>query len=354
MQLPSHYHSDLLSDLGNASSEASSQPTECSLVYPSVGFLPFHEIGNGDCYGLYWSNGKEESAPIIVFTSHDAWSLIPLNSDINAFYRCALACSTNDDEDELSDLDLFRQFITKVTGNTPEAHDLRGVSAVDYDQLLKLDPHSPFYLCAAGDIRLQENNVDAAENCYRESLSQLPEYLAAHFGLANVLRRQRRQEEVVVHLREALISPRPFYGGSFWSDTALPGSFRNDWLRKALLWLQQTKRHNESFFGDPFIKRIDELKFEPGVTQSRDLEILRLIVDEYATNGAYSDAAKVWRLVGECAATETTSFRERHMLTPSTFGSRLAELLELSGNSRRALLVRNMVQMQSKPDGLYL
>ena len=243
---------------------------------------------------------------------------------------------------------------TKATGKPPISHDLRGVACDDYVQLLSLDASSPYYLCAAGDVSLGQNELDAAEREYRESLAHLPEYVAAHFGLACVLRRQRRAEEATIHLRKALVGPQAFYGGSFWSDTSLPGEFRNDWNRKALMWLQRSKTLHESLLDDPVAKRINQLTFATGLAESPDIDILREIVEEYATADAYADAARIWQLIGDRAAMETSSFRKRYNLNPLTYGTRLAELFELSGHYLRAALVRNMLGAMEKPEGRYL
>jgi hypothetical protein len=161
-------------------------------------------------------------------------------------------------------------------------------------------------------------------------------------------------DEASIHLREALIGPVAFYGGSFWADTALPGAFRNDWARKSLEWLQRSHPH-ETLSDDPFVRRVRELSLKPGAeSRDQDFAILRTIVEDYANAGNFADAARIWRLIGEQATLETTSFRERQGLSSSTYGKRLAELLELAGNSRRAALVRNMLCAMSEPNGLYL
>lgn len=317
---------------------------------PPIGSFPFYGIGNGDYHGFYWSIDREDGPPLVAFSSHDAGSLIPEHSDIEALYRCQLARSTDDDENS----DCYRQLVNEATGKLPADHDIRGISHDDFRELLSLDPTSPFYLCAAADVDVANNEIDAAEQRYRQSLDQLPEYVAAHFGLASVLRRTRRTEEAMIHLRMALIGPLAFYGGSFWSDTSLPGSFRNDWHRKALMWLQRSNAFDESLKDDPFIKHIGELTFQTGLAENPDIGILQVVVDEYASAGAYAEAARIWQLIGDRASYETTSFRERYGLNPTTYGTRLAELLELSGNTLRAALVRNMLAAMEKPQGLYL
>ena len=224
----------------------------------------------------------------------------------------------------------------------------------DFNVLLSLDPKSPYYLCAAADVHVGNNEIEAAEQRYRQSLDQLPEYVAAHFGLACVFRRQRRAQEATIYLRKALMGPLAFYGGSFWSDTSLPGSFRNDWHRKSLMWLQSSKAFHESIADDPFIRSIDKLTFQSGLAVNPDVDVLREVIDEYAAAGRYADAARTWQLIGDRASLETCTFRERYNLNPSTYGRRLAELLELAGNVLRAQLIRNMLSSMDKPEAQHL
>ena len=321
-----------------------------SLVYPSIGFFPLFDFGNGDYHGFYWPIGREAGPPLVAFTSHDARSLIPEHSSLERMYACRLARS----EQEPDEPDPLCELIVETLGSAPADPGIRDVDYQDFAGLLEIDPLSPFYLCASADVRLAQNDADAAETPYRQALDCLPEYVAAHFGLASVLRRERRMDEASIHLREALIGPVAFYGGSFWADTALPGAFRNDWARKSLEWLQRSHPH-ETLSDDPFVRRVRELSLKPGAeSRDQDFAILRTIVEDYANAGNFADAARIWRLIGEQATLETTSFRERQGLSSSTYGKRLAELLELAGNSRRAALVRNMLCAMSEPNGLYL
>src|SRR5262249_15798260 len=152
-------------------------------------------------------------------------------------------------------------------------------------------------------------------------------------------------------LRKALICPLVFWGGCFWADHILPGNFRNDWARKALMWLQQIKEPHASLNDDPFFRHADELKLSTVVAESHDLELSIRIVDEYSNMGRYLDAAYIWIIVGDRAALETTSFRERYALTAASFGKRLAELFRVAGLERRASLVDNMLTAMERPEG---
>ncbi len=356
MKLPTDYSNDLLgyeSAFGaTVDGEPLTSPTTCvySLVFPPIGFFPFYGIGNGDYHGFYWPIGREEQPPLIAFSSHDVGGLIPEHGNIETLFHCQLARTPAEEEPDGT----YAELATQSLGREPARHEVRGLAHDDYEQLLALDPYSPFYLCAAGDAHVANQEIEEAAVSYRQSILALPEYVAAHFGLAYALRRLRRPEEATIHLRETLLGPLAFYGGSFWADTGLPGSFRNDWARKALMWLQRSKAVHESIVDDPFIKNVDRLTYQTGMAENPDIDILQELTDEFASRGQYNDAARVWQLVGDRASCETTSFRQRYRLTPATFGERLAELYNLAGNSRRAALVISMLSLMEKPDGLYL
>jgi hypothetical protein len=324
-------------------------PRIYSLVYPPIGFFPFYGIGNGDYHGFYWPIGREDGPPIVAFTSHDAWSLIPEHSNVESLYRCQLALTNTKDT-----LSTYKQLAAQANGRPPAKHDIRGLRFNDFNELLSIDSNSPFLLCATADVHIASNEVEAAEQGYRQAIDLLPEYVAAHFGLAYVLRRQRRGQEATIYLRQALISPLAFYGGSFWADTALPGEFRNDWNRKALMWLQQSKSFHESIAQDPFVRRIGNLTFQTGLALNPDMDVLENITEEYTNLGHYADAATIWRLIADRASQETATFRDRYNLNPTSYGTRLADLYERSGNSLRAELVRNMLAQIAKPKGEHL
>lgn len=323
--------------------------TVYSIVYPPVGFFPFAATGNGDFHGLYWPIGREDGPPLVAYSSHDAYALIPEYGDLAAAGRCRLAC----DEDR----DLNFEFKSALdAANVPQPTiDISEVVAVDdHKQLLTLDPNSPFRNCAVADLLIAENELDEAEAHYRKAIELLPEYGAAHFGLGYLLRRTRRHSLASIYLRKSLLCPLAFWGGCFWADHILPGSFRADWARKALLWLKQLKEPDDSLRDDPFMQNVPALTLDTGVAESRDIELSLAMVDDYHQRGQFLDAVFVWITVGDRAELETTSFRERYGLTPRVFGTRLAGLLRDAGIDRRAELVENMISMMDKPEGLYL
>ena len=139
----------------------------------------------------------------------------------------------------------------------------------------------PFSNCAVADQDIVDGDLESAEVHYRRAIELLPEYGAAHFGLGYLLRRLRRQEDASIHLRKSLMCPLAFWGGCFWADHILPGSFRKDWARKSLLWLQTTKGRHESLLNDPFLNKISNLTLATGVAENSDIDFLQAMIDDY-------------------------------------------------------------------------
>jgi hypothetical protein len=350
MHLPTAYDDDILNvERGSYPDGTPVKTSIYSIVYPPVGFFPFAGTGNGDYHGFYWPIGREEAEPLVAYSSHDAYALIPEHGDLVAAGRCQLAL---DPGHELTYE--FKSAFAAANFIVPSVEFSDTLAIDDHKQLLGLDPCSPFRNCAVADQYIGENELEAAEGHYRRSIDLLPEYGAAHFGLGYLLRRTRRQSEASIYFRKALICPLAFWGGCFWANHILPGSFRTDWARKALLWINQTKELDASLRDDPFMNRVHELTLDTGVKTSTDVDLLIRMVEEYRQRKQLMDAIYIWISVGDRAALETTSFRERYGMTSRTFGGRLAELLREGGLQTRAELVENMVSASEKPDGLYL
>jgi hypothetical protein len=349
MQMPTVYDDDVLGVEGRFPDSSPRRKVVYSMVYPPIGFFPFAGIGNGDYHGFYWPIGRENGPPVVAFSSHDAYALIPEYSDVAGAARCQLALSS---ERKLSYE--FRCAFASLHEPIPKIEVDGAIAVDDHRQFLKLDPDSPFRNCAVADQDVLAGDLESAEAHYRRAIEILPEYVAAHFGLGYLLRRLRRQRDASIHFRKALMCPFAFWGGSFWADHFLPGTFRTDWARKALLWLRQIKEPHESLANDPFLNNINELTLATGVEKSRDIDLLLRMIDDYLDHGLFLDAVFLWINIGDRAALETTSFRERHGLTPASFGARLAELLRLSGNELRASLVDDMLSAVEKPGGLHL
>jgi hypothetical protein len=78
-----------------------------------------------------------------------------------------------------------------------------------------------------------------------------------------------------------------FYVRLMADGKTLPGSFRHDWQRKSLMWLQSSKTFHESIADDPFIRSINTLTFQSGFAVNPDVDVLRSIIDEYGAAGRY-------------------------------------------------------------------
>lgn len=351
MQMPDAYDDDILNTLDEYCYQDGepARPVVYSIVFPPVGFFPFAGTGNGDYHGFYWPIGREQASPMVAYSSHDAYALIPEHGDLTTAGRCQLARD--------GDRKLTREFelafdALKVPHPSIDIPDL--VAVDDHKQLLELDPDSPFRNCAVADQLIAEDKFEAAESHFRRAIELLPEYGAAHFGLGYLLRRTRRQSDASIHFRKSLICPLAFWGGCFWADHVLPGSFRNDWARKALMWLQKLKEPHESLQNDPFMQQVHDLPLATGVAENHDIELSMKFVDDYCSRGQFLDAIYLWITVGDRAALETTSFRERYGLTARSYGTRLAKLFRQAGIERRAKLVDNMISAMDKSEGLYL
>jgi tetratricopeptide (TPR) repeat protein len=349
MQMPTVYNDDILAVESHYPDCSPHRPAVYSMVYPPVGFFPFAGTGNGDYHGFYWPIGREDASPIVAYSSHDAYALIPEHGDLGSAGRCQLARSK---EQKLSYE--FRCAFASAREPLPKIDIADAIAVDDHRQLLTLDPNSPFRNCAVADQDIIDGNLDTAEAHYRRAIELLPEYGAAHFGLGYLLRRLRRQEEASIHLRKSLMCPLAFWGGCFWADHILPGDFRKDWARKALLSLQATKGRHESLLNDPFLHRIGKMTLATGVAENPDFDILQALIDDYLDRKLFLDAIYLWINIGDRAALETTSFRERYGLTSAFYAIRLSELLRRAGNELRASLVDSMIAMMRKPSGLHL
>lgn len=357
MQLPITYCDSILGwEVSPLPADGDGAGTQAySFVYPPIGFFPFYGLGNGDCHGLYWPLRMEEESPLVAMTSHDVGSIIPENSDVERLYRCELSRSDSARTDLGGTLEAYRWLAEQATGRTQYEEADESFLPDDFAGLLTVDPNSPFLLAAVADVHLQANEPGQAIEFYSRAVSILPEYVAAHFGLALAYRRTRRAADAVRHLRESLLNPSAFYGGSFWAETYLPGnSMRNDWERKSLMWLQRSSERPTELADDPFLDAVKQLTLETGVKESGDIPILQSLIDTYLERDQPFEAVRLWMILGERAAGETTSFRERLGLTPRVFGTRLSELFRLAGLSRRAQLTDDMLTRHAKPNGLYL
>ena len=361
MRLPTMYDDDMLrwKEINYPLPEGKTRSAAVSsLVYPPVGFFPFYDIGNGDEYGFYWPIGKEEEAPLVASMSHDAVSLIPEYSTVESMYQCRLTCSSG--EDDIEDLHDYRELLKNAralgnvaVGRQPKRPVSETIASDDFLSLLRIDPSSPFYLCASADLHAANDRLNEAEEMYRASLALCPDYVAAHFGLAAMLR-ETRPSEATTHFRNTLLGPPSLYGGSFWKETSLPGRFRRNWHRKSLTWLQSCAEPGLPLENDPFLNVVNQLKFSSEMAEVDDLHVLDDVLNRYIDLESFEDAAKVWQSIGHYVSFGPANLMDVMRITPRSFGTRLAELFKLAGNKLRSSLVSDMLERIKDPDGCHL
>lgn len=296
--------------------------SDYALVYPPVGFLPWviGDAGNGDGHGYYWPLGQENRDPIVALMSHDCWTLNPIASSIEGLARlgtCRDVTSLFKGKDD-------------QTGKAAETEDVDdAASEPDVANQLQLDDRSPFLLVANGDVAVSKNDLSRAESLYLAAVEMMPEYTAAHYGLAMTYRRLRRPEEAVKWMLEAIRSPIAFCGASFWRETYLPPEHvnREDYRRKCLLWLQQARPdHAASVADDPLFRARNRLTFAHGVTTNDDFRIYDEAMEAYVEQGRAIDAVRLAMVYGELMMSEATPFRERYGFTSEAYRQRLIQL----------------------------
>lgn len=297
------------------------------LIYPPVGFLawPFCSIGNGDDYGFYWPVGKEDEPPIVGMMSHDCGALNPIASSLEGLERMG-------DYPELRGL----------LGRPVPPAESRPSANPDIAHRLGLDGDSPYLLVANADAAVGRIEYDLAESLYHRALARLPEYTAAHFGLAVLYRRMRRVGEALRSIIATLRCPCCFRGASFWGDTYLPTDHvnRQDHHKKCHHWLQQTRSDPTGLVADdPFFEARHRLKFASGLYAHDDFKVYDEIIDEYVHRGRPIEAIQLAMRYGELMMGETTPFRERENFTPARHRTRLRELFLAANLADRVTLV---------------
>jgi tetratricopeptide (TPR) repeat protein len=303
---------------------------EPAVVYPPVGFLPwvFCSLGNGDDYGYYWPIGKEKEPPIVALMSHDYRALNPIASSAEALARLG----------KCRDLAAFFGLGRTFTDQDNEQQ----AKQCDFAEQLLLDENSPFLLVANADAALAQNKPELAQTLYVRAVQILPEYTAAHYGLAVLYRRMRRMGEALRAMVAAIRCPACFRGASFWADTYLPLEHvnRQDFHRKCLYWLQRVRTDESGLVADdPLFQVRDRLSFASGVTTNDDYLIYDDVINEYVRQGKPVEAIQLAMRYGELMMGETTPFRERYGFTHKRHRTRLRELLNAAGLADRSRIL---------------
>jgi hypothetical protein len=102
--------------------------------YPPSGFAAVSDadLGNGDCFGLYWPLGQEGEEPIVCDMAHDSWTMIPCFSNSTKLQIGWIANDYTRGDCEIEDLDFAPASYAQGKGllrrgNVPEAiEDLNG------------------------------------------------------------------------------------------------------------------------------------------------------------------------------------------------------------------------------------
>jgi hypothetical protein len=297
-----------------------------SLVYPPIGFFPWNicDLGNGDSYGYYWPIGREDSEPFTALMSHDCWAIIPTASSL----------------EKLAQLEPWQRDLAELVDPAFETPD-----ALDFPSRLIIDPNSPYLLVANADWAMEQKHHDRAEALYKRAIGLVPEYTAAHIGLAVLYRRTQRKPEAAESMLNAIRCPMCFWGASFWAESNLPNGAvnRNDYRRKCLYWLRQTRgdRVSPGVRNDPLFRARESLTFASGVVLNNDFRIYEEAIEEYLQQEKRIEAVQLAMLFGELMLGETTPFRERNGLSVMSHRHRLAKVFERTGLIERRRLLDN-------------
>lgn len=248
--------------------------------YPPLGFFPFveHELGNGDCFGLYWPIGREEFEPLVVETWHDEWAVQPSYSNLHSFL-----VNTADIGDEY-----------------PEP------------PLITDDEFSPKACFLAAKEQVNAQNIQGAIDMLERALSVLPEYTDALTMLWGQYLRVGRTDDAARVAVQAIISPPSFGQRPLkplrWLCTAASLEFQSD-----PIWASRTK-----------------LKMVFGRNkENSDYSILLEAIQEYLQQKEFVRAAVLMQTYAELMSSETTAFQSRYGFETSKF---LAWQIDVSKN----------------------
>lgn len=256
--------------------------------YPPSGFLAVMdaELGNGDCFGIYWPLGREGDEPVICDTAHDSWAMIP----------CFANATTFADWLEANDYD--RGDCDYQDSEFAPAYFEQGKS-----------------LIAKGAV---EEAIAALENACA-MFSEIAEYW---FTLAGQLRRIGRQTDAI---RAAI---RAYTANWAFGRPA-----------EGVLRMIQSGQNVPELAQDPLVKRSKLLTTRfGGEKENSNYGLLRECAREYLANGDRISGLMLEQNFALMMQGETTSFQERNGFVLKDWQSQFAKLCEeYLGNSRRAM-----------------
>jgi tetratricopeptide (TPR) repeat protein len=250
---------------------------EAGGFYPSLGFCTIqeHQLGNGDCFGLYWPVGREDLEPIVVETFHDEGLLTPQFSSLDRFLAAA-----------------------KHTEEESEGGAIIGTPS------LEDDPLSPAACLDAARGHLKSQNVEAAIGCLGTAVSVLPEYTEAQCLLSAQHRRIGQHQAAIKSAIQAIISPPSF--GTRPTQIAA--------------WLARQSACPPALASDPIWLHRERLTLKFGGTkENSQYEILSDAIQRYLDQCAFIPALTLMQTYAELMSDQTISFRERYAFNVTEF-----------------------------------
>lgn len=255
--------------------------------YPPLGFVAFYEaeLGNGDCYGLYWPFGKENEEPIICEIYHDGWSINYRFSCLDKFLDWY---STYDDEDFSYD-------------DEPE------------------DSTNCIQVYMRGKEFLKSGDIDNAISYFRRATELFGEISEIWQSLAGQLKRTKDIDGFEKTVLRAIVSNWSF---GIPSENTIR-SF------KAI-------RKEGPLKDDPLVKRSEQLCFSFGGTKENDeYNLISDCIDEYLSQNNHYFAIMLKLNYGYIMYSETTAFQERYNFSKDTWLSELKNMCKNGfGDSR--------------------
>ena len=258
----------------------------------------FLAIGNGDTYGFYWPIGLEMGEPLVCTIAHDSWEFWPVASSLKSFVRTQLAALDDDGSSEYYetaellgiDVEAVNAMVDGAVESESSATELFG------EVKLRFDPDSPWLLQAAARNALTASMPELAVHHLEKAVSHLPEYAEAWALLAQAYRQLRQEPQAALAMMRAITTPLCF-------------GVRD--RRKLISWLQRVSANSDLSSEDPLWGRRHDLKWEIGVKENSDYQVLDELITEYHSRGMGTRAVTLRLLWAERMEAETVSFRER-------------------------------------------